>query len=61
MENRKIKRKGEEFKKGAANLSSVTDGERLLEPSIGFGGKGDSHTFENHFRRVSGKEAESRL
>lgn len=49
------------LKKGAANLSNVTDGERFLEESIGFGSKGDIHTFENHFRRVGRKETESRL
>lgn len=55
------KPKEKSLKKRAANLSNVTNGERLMEASTGFGSKCGIHTFENHFRRVGGKEAESRL
>lgn len=55
------KSKEKSLKEGAANLSNAKNGERLLEASIGFGSKHDIHTFGNHFRRVGGKEAESRL
>lgn len=55
------KSKGKHLKKGVVNLSNVTDVGRLSEAHIGFGSKGDVHTFENHFRSMGGKEAESKL
>lgn len=55
------KSKEKHLKKGVVNLSNVTDVERWLEAPSGFGSKGGVHTFENHFRRRGGKEAESKL
>lgn len=43
-------------------MSNVTNGERSLEASIGFGSWGNGHTIEKHFKRISRKgEAESTL